>query len=383
MKSVAITLSLNKHFDRKVAEGIRRYLRQSQEWSIYLEDEPESNVSNLKDQSFDGVIAELDEPQIPHLLAGLKIPVVGIGGIKSRYAAKLPISTVETDNRRIAQLAAEHLLECRVTNFAYCGVRSRTVDPWTNERKQAFVQSLKERGYPCAVFREQAAHARRWKALHAALVAWIETLPKPIGVFAGNDSRARHVLEACAAVRAQVPDEVAVIGVDNDELFCSLTHPPLTSIIQGTDEIGYQAARLLDLTMQKRIRKPRRLTIPPVGIAMRGSTDMIASDDAIVASAIRFIREHAINRVTAADVARHLDVSRSTLDVHFKQIVGRSVRQEIQRMQLNAVTELLTTTDLSLEDIAQQAGYSSPQYLAAVFRREFDQTPGQYRQAAR
>lgn len=383
MKSVAITLSLNKHFDRKVAEGIRRYLRQSQGWSIYLEDEPESNVSNLQDQSFDGVIAELDDPQIPRLLAGLKIPIVGIGGIKDRYAKKLPISTVETDNRRIAQLAAEHLLQCRVTHFAYCGVRSRTVDPWTLQREQAFVQFLKEHGFHCDVFREQAAHAQRWRTLRAALVAWIEALPKPLGVFAANDSRARHVLEACVALSVQVPDEVAVIGVDNDELFCSLTHPPLSSVIQGTEEIGYQAARLLDLTMRGRIRKPRHLIIPPVGIAMRGSTDVIASNDAIVAAAIRFIRKEAMSRTHATDVARHLDVSRSTLDLHFKQVVGRSVRQEIQRVQLNRVTELLVTTDLTLDEIAQQAGYSSPQYLTAVFRREFGQTPGQYRRAAR
>ncbi|MBL8792514.1 MAG: DNA-binding transcriptional regulator [Planctomycetia bacterium] len=383
MKSVVVTLSLNKHFDRKVVAGIRRYLLQAKGWSIYLEDDPQSRPPDFKDRSIDGIIAELDDPVIPRFIAGLDVAIVGIGGIKREHVKDFPISTVETDNCRIAELAARHLLDCRLTHFAYCGMRLPTIDPWIEQREAAFVEFLRARGRRCSVFRERPSHTRSWARLRAALVSWIESLPRPVGVFACNDARGRHVLEACRLARVQVPDELAVIGVNNDELFCHLTQPPLTSVIQGAEEIGYQAAQLLDLLMRGRLRKRRHLAIPPVGIAMRGSTDVVASDDAIVSGAMRLIREQATAGVSVEDVARHLNVSRSTLELHFKKGVGRSVHDEIQRVQLNAVKDLLATTDLGLEQIAARTGHSSAQYLTTVFRRELSRTPGQYRRAAR
>jgi LacI family transcriptional regulator len=282
MKSVVVTLSLNKHFDRKVVAGIRRYLLEAKGWSIYLEDDPQSRPPDFKDRSVDGIIAELDDPVIPRFIAGLDVAIVGIGGIKREHVQDFPISTVETDNRRIAELAAQHLLDCRMTHFAYCGIRVPTIDPWIEQREETFVEFMHARGQRCSVFREHASHARNWARLRAALVSWVESLPKPVGVFACNDARGRQVLEACRVGRVQVPDELAVIGVNNDELFCHLTHPPLTSVIQGAEETGYQAARLLDLIMQGRLRKRRQLAIPPVGIAMRGSTDVVAYDDFVV-----------------------------------------------------------------------------------------------------
>ncbi|MEX0701520.1 MAG: XylR family transcriptional regulator [Planctomycetales bacterium] len=383
MKSVVIMLSLNKHFDRKVVLGIRRYLETARGWSIYIEDDPLSRSPDFKDRSIDGIIAELDDPQIPRLITGLDVPIVGVGGIKPEYVDRFPISTVETDNCRIAEMAAEHLLECRIGHFAYCGMHLPTVDPWIEQRERAFVAYLRERGHRCSVFREKAAHSRRWIRLRTALSDWIVSLPKPAGVFACNDARARHVLEACRIAGVRVPDDVAVMGVDNDELFCELTHPRLTSIIQGTEEIGYRSAELLDATMRGRFRKKRHLAVPPVGIALRDSTDVVASDDGVVSAAVSFIRDRATAGIQVEDVVRHVDVSRSNLVGRFEKAVGRSVHEEIQRVRLNSVRELLATTDLSLERIARQTGYSSAQYLTTAFRREFGQTPGRYRRAAR
>jgi LacI family transcriptional regulator len=200
---------------------------------------------------------------------------------------------------------------------------------------------------------------------------------------AANDARARHVLEACRRLGLSVPEDVAVIGVDNDELICNLAYPPLTSIVQGTEEIGHRAAELLDRLMNRRVRKATHLLVDPVGVITRESTDLVATEDVVASTSLAFIRQHACQGIQVADVARAADVSRSTLDARFRRVVGRSVHDEIQRIQLSAAQQLLTTTNLPVEEVAQRAGFSSAQYMNAVFQRLLGQSPGRYRVGAR
>jgi LacI family transcriptional regulator len=181
----------------------------------------------------------------------------------------------------------------------------------------------------------------------------------------------------------RVPEDVAVIGVDNDELICNLAHPPLTSIVQGTEEIGYRAAELLNALMNRRTGKNAHLLVDPVGIITRESTDLVASEDAVASAALAYIRQHAVEGIQVVDVAQASGVSRSTLDVRFHRVVGRSVHEEIQRNQLNAAQQLLATTNLPVEEVARRAGFSSAQYMNAVFQRTLRQTPGRYRVGAR
>ena len=177
----------------------------------------------------------------------------------------------------------------------------------------------------------------------------------------------------------RVPDEIAVIGVDNDELICNLACPPLTSIVQGTEEIGYRAALLLDEMMSRRGRKTIQVVVDPVTVVTRESTDLVATEDRVVSAALTYIRQHACRRIRVDDVARQADVSRSTLDARFREVMGRTVHTEVRRVRLGIARELLVSTDLPLEQVARRAGFGNAQYLHAVFREAVRQTPGQYR----
>ena len=382
-RHVALVLSLNKRFDRKVIEGVTRFVHESGAWSVFLEDDPGAKIPDFSRGHFDGVIADLDDPRISKRVAGLAIPVVGIGGIKQGRPLSLTLSTVGTHNRKVAAMAAEYLMRLGLQSFGYCGVPGRTVDPWNRERHETFVARLREDGHACSVYAGRFTPSHSWEQLQESLFAWLAPLPKPVGVMAANDVRARHVLEACRRFGLRVPDDVAVIGVDNDELICELATPPLTSIVQGTEEIGYRAAAMLDRLMRRRTRGVMSLLIDPVAIVERASTDLVATRDRVAADALTYIRQHACGGLGVPDVARGIGVSRSTLDSHFHRVVGRTAHDEIQRVQLNAARNLLTTTQLPLDEIARRVGFCHAQYLAALFRRVCGQTPGQYRRRAR
>lgn len=197
---------------------------------------------------------------------------------------------------------------------------------------------------------------------------------------AANDARARQVLEACQQIPAAVPDEVAVIGVDNNELICNLSIPPISSIIHGGERLGYEAAAFLKRLMAGRSSPSGYLPIvPPAGVATRQSTDTLAINDADVATAVRFIRDHAVRPLQVRDVVAQVNVSRATLEKRFNLLVGRTIHSEIRRVQIREVQQLLRTTDLPLHKIAERTGFRYVQYLAAVFRQVCGQTPGQYR----
>ncbi len=205
-------------------------------------------------------------------------------------------------------------------------------------------------------------------------ISTVSTNNRRIAVLAAN-----HLLER----NLRVPEDVAVIGVDNDELICNLAHPPLTSIVQGTEEIGHTAATLLDRLMSRRKRKTSHLLVDPVAVITRESTDLVATEDVVASTALAFIRQHAVEGIQVADVARAADISRSTLDARFRRVVGRTVHEEVQRCRLNAAQQLLTTTNLSVEEVARRSGFSSAQYMNAVFQQTLGQTPGRYRVGAR
>ena len=380
---VALVLSLNKRFDRKVIEGVTRFVHESGTWSVFLEDDPSAKIPDFSRGHFDGVIADLDDPRIPQQVAGLAMPVVGIGGIEAGCALNLTVSTVGTHNRKIAELAADYLMRLGLRSFGYCGVPASTIDPWNRERQETFARQVEAQGHACSIFSARYKPSHSWEQLQEAIGAWLSPLPKPVGVLAANDVRARHVLEACRRFGFRVPDDVAVLGVDNDDLICELATPPLSSIVQGTEEIGYRAARLLDDLMRRRARRVTNILVDPVTIVERASTDLIATSDRVVADALRVIRQQACGGIGVAQVARGIGVSRSTLDGHFRRTVGRSVHDEILRVQVNSARTLLAATDLPLDEIARRAGFCHAQYLSAIFKRECGQTPGDYRRRAR
>ena len=201
----------------------------------------------------------------------------------------------------------------------------------------------------------------------------------PVGVMACYDFRGQQVLDACRRSGIAVPDEVAVIGVDNDELLCSLSDPPLSSVAPNSYRTGYEAAARLTAMMNGKTGGPIANLIPPLGIATRQSTDVLAIDDPEVVKVVRFIRDHACEGINMKDVLRAVPAPRGFLEARFKKLLGRTPHEEILRVQLNWVKQLLSETDLTLETIAERTGFAHAEYLSVVFKREEGISASRYR----
>jgi LacI family transcriptional regulator len=374
MKQVALLIETSNAYARGLLRGIVSYLRERGPWSLYLAEHGRGDrpPSWLRYWRGDGIIARIETPAMGQALRRLKMPIVDMSA--ARFVPSLP--WFETDDAAFAQLGFEHLRERGFKRFAYCG------DPrfnWSNWRLEHFKRAVRsENGQ---FFRYEPA--RRFQRDDAAQVddiaRWLRKLPKPIGLMVCYDLRGVQVLDAARRLGIAVPEEVAVISVDNDELICELSHPPLTSIIPNTHRTGYEAAALLDQMMGGRKVTGETHFIPPLGIATRQSTDVLAVEDVNVARAARFIREHACRGINVCDVLNAAPQSRRLLEGRFKKLLGRTPHEEIIRVQLHRVKQLLTETDLTLDDIAARAGFAHVEYLSTVFKKKTGMPPGRYR----
>jgi LacI family transcriptional regulator len=279
-------------------------------------------------------------------------------------------------------LASEHLVERGFRFFAFCG------DPnfnWSVWRSQAFVRALQARGLGCDVFelpiRKAGSHS--WLQEKRILAKWIRSLPKPVGLMASYDIRARQILDICRDLEILVPDEVAVIGVDNDPIVCNLAFPSLTSVIPDAIGAGYRAAELLEKMMTSGSPNQESYLLPPLGIATRQSTDIFAVNDEDVCLAAKFIRDHACSGITVVDILRQIPLSRRVFESRFYKAIGQTPHEAILSQRLRRVEQLLRESDLSLEAIAAKTGFEHPEYMNVVFRKHFKLPPGRYRSRIR
>lgn len=374
-RHVAVIVDATKPYDRKVISGLAEYVQQIGNWSLYVEEEPLDKLPDFRSWNGDGVIANFDDPRVFNALRNLKVPVVGLGGGYGNYRPGLDISYLRTNNDKVAQLAATLLIDRGFRSFAYCGMPKTPLNGWSKERERAFTDYVNARGYPCEVYNGRFTTTRQWRKLQEHLGNWLIQVDKPIGIMACNDARARHVLEACRNIGIIVPDEIAVIGVDNDELICELTQPPLSSVEQGAKHLGYEAAASLDKLMSGKRFKSFERTIEPVGIVERRSTDTLAFDDDTVILALQFIRERACEPIQVRDVVDALPVSRTSLETRFLKLTGHSIHSEIRNTQLNHARKMLTKANLPIKNIAQHCGFRTVQYFTTVFREAFKETP--------
>jgi LacI family transcriptional regulator len=356
--------------------GVVAFVQEHRCWSIYLSEHTRGDKAPawLSNWDGDGIIARIENPAIAEALRPLKIPIVDVSA--ARLIPSLP--WFETDDGAIAHLAAEHLLERGFRHFGYAGDNRFN---WSKWREEHFVNSLRAAGYPCSVFpaRAPTRKPRQSDEETNELAAWIRDLPKPVGVMACYDFRGQQVLDSCRRIGVAVPDEVSVIGVDDDELLCELSNPPLSSVIPNTYRTGYEAAALLDEMMAGRRIKGETHLIAPLGVATRHSTDVLAIYDRNIARALHYIRNHACNGINVKDVIKAVPQSRRLMEKRFVKFIGRTPHQEILRVQLECVKQLLTQTDLSLDEIAERAGFSHVEYLSVAFKRETGKPPSKYR----
>jgi LacI family transcriptional regulator len=383
---VALLIESSRGYGRGLLHGIAEYVRGHGLWSIYvhrhhLYDAP---PDWLRDWRGDGIIARVENQKLARAIRARKVPAVDLRGRLSGIG----MPAILTDDEAGARMAADHLVERGFRQFAYCGFVGTH---YSDERSHCFRAALDKAGFPCSTY-QPPRHLRGGNTekmeqqgliYEEDLARWLAGLPKPVGLMACNDARGHQVLNACRELGIAVPDEVAVLGVDNDDVVCDLCDPPLSSVVPNTQRIGYEAAVLLDKMMAGEAPPEQTIYISPLNIVTRRSTDVLAIEDPDIAAAVRLIRERACSGLTVEDLLAQVPLSADVLERRFQRLLGRTPKAEIVRVQLQRVKQLLGETELSLKQVAVRAGFTYTEYMSAVFKCKTGVTPGRYRAQAR
>ncbi|WP_321851535.1 XylR family transcriptional regulator [Pseudomonas paraveronii] len=379
---IALLFNGSKIYDRGIITGIGNYLSSTRaSWDLFLEEDFLCRLRGIERWQGDGIIADFDDPLIGEALADIKLPVVAVGGsYEDACAYPEGIPYVATDNHALMKLAYEHLIEAGLTRFACFSLPPAQANRWAQEREKAFKHLLQRDGLPVEVYRGLGTSAPLWDSAVEQQIAWLHSLPKPIGIIAVTDARARQLLQACLTAGIAVPEEVALIGIDNDPLTRTLTRVPLSSVIQGTETMGRTAAALLHQMLHGKPCTGTQILVPPEAINVQASSLHQPLGNPYVMQALLFIRQYACQGIKTAQVAAYVGVSRSSLEAHFRKERGCSVHDEILRFKLAAAAKGLESHELAIADIAAKCGFKSAQYLHTVFRREFGCTPREYQQ---
>lgn len=382
MRRVALVVETSRAFGRGVIRGVAQYSRERGPWTIYftphgLGDPP---PGWLRGWSGDGILARIEDRRMAEAVRQTGAPVVELRGM----LPDLGFPHIGVDNLAVVRTAVDHLLQRGVQQLAFLGY-PRGGYPRMDERADCFVQVVHAAGLPCNVFDHwpKRSCAHDWERQQTRIAHWIAGLPKPVGILGCSDDCGLQVLDACRRAGVSVPEQAAVVGVDNDEYLCMLSIPPLSSVDILPQHIGYQAAALLDRMMAGAAPAALRIRTPPGPVVVRASSDLLATADQAVVAAVRFIRAHACDRIKVADVARSAGLSPTALETRLRRTLGHTVYQEIQRVQIDAVRELLAETDLPLKQIARRCGFKYPQYLSRVFRQATGRTLTEYRKQMR
>ncbi len=376
---VALLVETSTSYGRELLRGVTLYLRENGPWLVQLEQRSirESPPQWLKNWRGDGVISRLAWPGIADYVRTTGVPVVDL----NEQYADLGLPLVFNDQEAIGRMAGEHLLQRGFRQFGYIGQPGGF---WSDGRLEGFRQAVAAAGFPCHVFqgrgRTVADYQRRvWETELDLVARWVSSLPRPAGVMACNAFRALQLLDACRLAQVAVPEQMAVIAGDNEEIACEMASPPLSAVINSAREIGYHAAAMLDALMKGRRLRPTRVFVPPRGIVTRRSTEVTAIDDSLVVEAVRFINERANLRIGVEDVVAHAAVSRTTLQNRFRQSLNRTILDVIVDARINRAKGLLVQTGLSLEQVMRRSGFNHFQNFISQFKQKTGATPGVYR----
>jgi len=372
-RRVAILIETSNAYGRGLLAGVHAHKQEADDWMMVACEHargapPLADVSGWRAE---GIVARIENEAIARAVEKLGLPAIDVSA--ARLLPKVPF--VETDDRQIAQLAAEHLLDLGDVHLAYCG------DPrfrWSENRRTFFEAEAAKRGRTVDVFQPRRRLAGAGFADDGELTAWLVGLPKPAAIFACYDALALQVIEACHWRGISVPDEVAILGVDDDDLLCPLSTPPLSSITPDARGAGRLAADLLDRLFRGKTVAVENL-VKPLGLSVRRSTDMVVTSEPLVSSAVRFIRAHAHQGIKVVDVAAALSASRRTLEQRFVKHLGRTPHDEILRVQFHMVEDLLRRTDMKLSSVAKRCGFKHPEYMTVAFTKRRGIPPREWR----
>jgi LacI family transcriptional regulator len=382
---VALLVETSHEFGREVLRGIRDYERkQHAHWVLYLQpDGMRQGVPRMGAWPCSGIIARPFSGALARFLRNSHLPRVLLdpapAHLKPRFT-RAP--TITTDTDAIVRMAFEHLRACGCHTFAF--VHSNTETVWSTARGKAFAELAARHGFGCHVYDSPPARTP-WEEDIRRLGAWLTRIPRGLGVLAAMDQRGRHVIEACQENGMRVPDDVVVLGVDNDPLLCELCEPSLSSIAMDAHRAGFEAARTLHALMRGDPVPPdTQILVKPTHVSRRQSTASGFDQDPLVAGARRYIFDHFPERgIQIADIAQHCGVSRRLLETRFVHAMGRTLLQELTDLRMERARTLLRDSLETVTGIAAASGFSDSNYFTKAFRQRHGVSPLRYRGQAR
>lgn len=378
MRKIVLMVNPSRAHTRGLLTGIAKYARIEGHWAFYrpLEyREPKAArklLSVLATIKPDGILMR-EPPEIEEIIK-TGIPTVCFPYTRERFAG---VANVITNHILVGEMAAKHLLDRGLKRYAYCGFDDWW---WSRLRGEGFRRTVSKAGLETLFYKLPRVKSKRsWDKELPIIADWLRKLPKPIGLMTCNDDRGELVIEACKIGAVQVPDEVVIVGVDNDQLICDLSSPPLSSVVLGVEKAGYEAAALLDKIMGGESPIDQEIYIQPVRVVTRQSTDVLCIDDADVVKAVRFIRQHAKMPIHVDSVADNVFLSRRVLEKRFRTALGHSIHEEIRRARIEQIIRMLTETQMSISEIARSLGFPDVAHISRYFRKEKGMSPLKYR----
>lgn len=377
---IILLLEATRGFDRGLLAGIARYSALSGPWTFYrrphgyLRSRRRLDLKELRAWKPDAAICPV--PQADEL-SRLRVPLIAYD--VNEYSGRVP--SVLSEDFAAGRLAAQHLLDLGHHHFAFCGYSGIR---WSRERCQAFCERVARDGYSVEVYRPRSRRPAAWAVEESHVRNWLESLPKPIGMLCANDDCAASVLETCQVLGYGVPEDVSVMGVDDDQYVCELLNPPLSSVRMASDQAGYEAAALLDRMLRgEESMSGQQIVARATGVTARQSTNVLMVRNAAVRKALRFIRENAGRPIRVADIVRATDVSHRTLNEMFHCEVGCSINKQLTRARIACISRLLTESEMRIHEIASVVGYDDDRHFARYFKRATGLTPQAYRRQHR
>ncbi len=379
-KAILMDFSWDSHYGRQVQYGVKRYAQPHRLWML-LYAWSHHNRSMWRDARAAGMISIRRPRDYMASARRYGLAAVGVGvWLPSQEFSHLPY--VDVDPKAVGEMAAEYFINLGFRNF---GLITSNRISYPQYRGEAFVEALQRRKLTCDVFKNRKKYPSYGEPLpgHEQILRWLATLPKPLAVFCINDAIGFWLCAVCWRAGIRVPEEVAVLGADDDYLLCSMAHPHLSSIQIPAEQVGFEAAKLLDAMLSGQKPPKRPVLLQPMGVITRQSTNVMAIEDGYVTRAVRFIRENAHRGIRVENVTNEVSMSRRMLERRFKKILGRSPFSEIRRVQIEHIKMLLAQTDKTLEAMAPECGFDSVTRMNAAFRKAIGISPGAYRKQFR
>ncbi len=376
IREVAVLVETEDSWGCSVIRGIADYSQNQGHWNLLIDPRDHQHRSALPDLwNGDGVIARISSRMQLEQIRGRSLPTINVD---TNFKGQSGICDVVTDDHQRAQLALGHLRDRGFEQFGYFAPPSRE---YSAALEDAFVTAVERLGYPCRIYKPGYRAGRKigWGEQQKRVNRWLVSLPRPVAVLAVNAHRGRQLAEICNLSDIRVPDEVAILAGDTDELLCDVSTPPLSSVAVAGRRIGYEAAAVLDQTISGRPLPTEPIMIPPQSVISRQSTDILSIDDDTVVRALRFIQTHAFQDIVVKDILREVPISRRSLEIQFRHYLGRSPAEEIRRVRLEKGRDLLAQTVMSISEIASACGFANATRFGVAFRKRFEQTPLAYR----